>query len=80
MHPDRQALISKRLEKQEIRRQKIRLDFDARDTPSAIFLLYGIEIAHYFLVLPFYTPAHTPANHRDTPSRGPILAQEAVGA
>jgi hypothetical protein len=28
MHPDRQALISKRLEKQEIRRQKITLEFD----------------------------------------------------
>jgi hypothetical protein len=37
MHPDRQALISKRLEKQEIRRQKITLDFDARDIPSAKF-------------------------------------------
>jgi hypothetical protein len=35
MHPDRQALISKRLEKQEIRRQKITLDFDAKDIPSA---------------------------------------------
>jgi hypothetical protein len=38
MHPDRQALISKRLEKQEIRRQKITLEFDARDIPSARLL------------------------------------------
>jgi len=32
-----------------------------------------------FFALVFYTSAHTPANRRDTPSRQPILAQEAVG-
>jgi hypothetical protein len=44
-----------------------------------MYLPYRVELSQYFFALPFCTPAHTPANRRDTPSRRPILAQEAVG-